>query len=908
MMVLAPLLAMLVAPGPVAHAPAPLRVGTLTVESQVNPLGIDVARPRLSWQLASIERGVVQSAYEVQVAISEAELRHGRDLAWTSGRVQSDQSLLVPYAGPVLRSATRYWWRVRVWDATGRPSAWSEPAWWEMGLLEPGDWSAEWIEPGIIGDTMPGLPAPMLRRSFTVDGRVSRARLYITSHGLNEPWLNGRRVGNRLFTPGWTSYGKRLQYESYDVTDMLHPGANVIGAVLGDGWYRSRLGWVHHDNIYGNRLGLLAQLVISYADGRTSVVGTDPHWRTTSGPILASTIYDGERYDARLERAGWSEPGFDASAWIGVIAAVDSTASLVAPVGPPVRAIEERIPIRIFRTPSGLTVADMGQNMVGWVRLRVHGPRGTVVTLRHAEVLDSAGEFYTANLRDAKATVRYTLKGGGEEVFEPHFTFMGFRYVAIEGYPGTVTPASVTGVVIHSDMPHTGSFSSSDSMLNQLQHNITWGQKGNFLDVPTDTPARDERLGWTGDAQAFASTAAFNFQVDGFFAKWLADLAADQRSDGSVPWVVPNVVGRFSAPGWGDVSTIAPWQMYVAYGDSGILARQYPSMQRWVEFIRGRAGSDLIWSEDPTFGDWLAFNSTAADYPGATTDKDLLGTAFFAHSADLVSRAAAVLGRDADAREYRQLFERIRDAFDREYLTATGRLASNTQTAYALTLAFDLAPDSLRADLGQRLADDVDRFGHLTTGFLGTPHLLFALSSTGHLAEAYKLLLRREYPSWLYPITRGATTVWERWDGIKPDGSFEDVSMNSFNHYAYGAVGSWMYRVAAGLDLDPAEPGYRHVLVQPHPGGGLTDARAELETGYGAAASGWRRDGDRLVVTAVVPPNTHATIRLPGARLDQVTEGTTPVAAAAGIRAARQDGDDVVVESGSGRYQFRYPG
>lgn len=884
-------------------------VVALTTEFRTTPLGIDARTPRLSWQLASDARGVAQSAYEVQVATSEADLRRGRALAWASGRVASGTSVLVPYAGTPLRSATRYWWRVRIWEADGKPSAWSAPTWWETGLLEPGDWHAAWIDPALAGDTVPGLPAPMLRGSFTVQGRVAAARLYITSHGLNEPWLNGVRVGDRHFTPGWTSYTTRLQYETYDVTAMLRPGANVLGAILGDGWYRSRLGWVQNRNLYGSHLALLAQLVIRYTDGRTQVVATDAGWRASAGPIRASTIYDGEHYDARLAQDGWSAPGFDDAAWTSVVPARDSGARLIAPVGPPVRATQEIVPVRIFRTPAGLTVADLGQNMVGWVRLRVRGPRGTVVRLRHAEVLDSAGEFYTANLRDAKAEVEYTLRGGGgEEVFEPHFTFMGFRYVAIEGYPGELTPAAITGIVLHSDMPRTGRFVTSDSLLNRLQENITWGQRGNFLDVPTDTPARDERLGWTGDAQAFAPTAAFNYQVDGFFTKWLGDLAADQRADGSVPWVVPDVVRRHSAAGWGDVATIAPWQMYLAYGDTAILARQFESMRRWVDFIRGRAGDDLIWSEDPVFGDWLAFNSTAADYPGATTDKDLLGTAFFAHSADLVSRAATVLGRDAEARSYRDLFERIRTAFQREYLTGTGRLASNTQTAYALTLAFDLAPDALRAEIGQRLADDVNRFGHLTTGFLGTPHLLFALSSTGHLAEAYTLLLRRDYPSWLYPVTRGATTVWERWDGIRPDGSFQDTSMNSFNHYAYGAVGSWMYRVVAGLDLDPAEPGYRHVLVQPQPGGGLDSARAELRTPYGLAVSAWRRVAGGMEVTAVIPPNARGTIRLPGARLAAVSEGGAPVAVSAGIRDARQDGADVVIESGSGSYRFAFPG
>jgi alpha-L-rhamnosidase len=879
----------------------------LRVEYQPRPLGLDVVAPRLSWRLEASGRGVTQSAWQIEVAAGADDLRRGRNLVWESGRVAGTQSLLVPYSGSKLRSETRYWWRVRVWDQDGRATPWSDPSWWEMGLLDPQDWSARWIEPGFPGDTMPALPAPMLRGAFTLDAPVARARLYITSHGLHEPWLNGRRVGDRLFTPGWTSYRHRLQVETYDVTAMLRRGPNVLGAVLGDGWYRSRLGWVSSRNIYGSRLALLAQLVITYRDGRTVTVGTDTTWRAATGPILASTIYDGERYDARLERDGWSTPGFDAKDWTPVRpGAADSAARLVAPVGPPVRRTGELTPVRIFRTPAGRTVADLGQNMVGWVRLRVRGPAGTTVTLRHAEVLDSAGEFYTANLRDAQAMVQYTLKGGGDEVFEPHFTFMGFRYVAVEGYPGEVAPAAITGIVIHSDMARTGRFDVSDSLLTQLQSNITWGQRGNFLDVPTDTPARDERLGWTGDAQAFSPTAAFNFRVDGFFSKWLADLAADQRADGAVPWVVPDVVSRAGAAGWGDVATIAPWQMYLAYGDTGFLARQFDSMRRWVDFIRGRAGDDLIWSEDPAFGDWLAFNSTSADYPGATTDKDLLGTAFFAHSADLVARAAVVLGRDAQAQEYRELFERIRAAYQREYLTGTGRLASNTQTAYALTLAFGLAPDALRTGLGRRLADDVQRFGHLTTGFLGTPHLLFALSGTGHLDQAYRLLLRKQYPSWLYPVTRGATTVWERWDGVRPDGSFQDTSMNSFNHYAYGAVGEWMYRVLAGLNLDPAEPGYRHVIVAPHPGGGLAHARAELETGYGPAASGWRVAGDTMEVTAVIPPNARGTVRLPGARLGDVTEGGVAVRAVPGVRTAVQDGDLVALEVGSGRYVFRY--
>ncbi|MEX0747217.1 MAG: family 78 glycoside hydrolase catalytic domain, partial [Rhodothermales bacterium] len=561
------------------------------------------------------------------------------------------------------------------------------------------------------------------------------------------------------------------------------------------------------------------------------------------------------------------------------------------------------------KTPAGETVFDLGQNMVGWVRLKVRGPRGTSVKLRHAEVLDQDGNFYTDNLRSAAAATEYILKGNGEEIYEPYFTFQGFRYVSLEGYPGEPGLDAVRGIVIHSDMPATGSFETSNELINRLQQNIVWGQKGNFLDVPTDTPARDERLGWTGDAQAFAPTAAFNFNVAGFFAKWLKDLEADQKANGSVPYVVPDVlshnqVGGGGSAGWADAATIIPWTMYLAYADTRILERQYESMRKWVGFMRDQAGEDLIWNSGFHFGDWLAFATTQSDYPGATTDKDLIATAFFAHSTDLLSRTAGVLGKADDERAYRNLFEDVKAAFNREYVTETGRLASNTQTAYALALEFDLIPDELRVEAGRRLAEDVNRFGHLTTGFLGTPHLADALTNMGYLDEAYKLLLREKYPSWLYPVTQGATTMWERWDGIKPDGTFQDVGMNSFNHYAYGAIGNWMYRVLAGLNLDPAEPGYKHTIIHPRPGGNFAMARASLNSMYGEVASGWTVEGGRLEVTVTVPPNTTATVRLPEARLQDVTESGGAVGSAVGVANAYQDGEDVVVEIGSGEYQF----
>ena len=779
--------------------------------------------------------------------------------------------------------------------------------------MGPAQWKAKWIAPDLPEDTAHSNPSPMLRSEFALDGAVASARAYVTSLGLYEMQINGRRVGDQVLTPGWTSYDKRLEYQTYDVTDLLKRGANAVGVTLGDGWYRGRLAWETRRNTYGRGVALLAQIVVRYADGREQVIGTGEGWKAATGPILMADIYNGETYDARRERSGWATAGFDDREWKGVRFANHPTDMIVAPVGPPIRRIEEIKPVKVLRTPAGETVFDMGQNMVGWVRLRVSGPAGTTVRLQHAEVLDKQGNFYTANLRTAQQADTYILKGNGDETFEPHFTFHGFRYVKVEGFPGTPGTDAVTGIVVHSDMARTGSFAASDPMLNQLYHNIVWGQKGNFVGVPTDCPQRDERLGWTGDAQVFSRTAAFNFDVAGFFTNWLRDLAVDQRDNGSLPDVIPDVLSRgnksavTSSSGWGDATVIVPWTMYLAYGDVRLLERQYPSMRAYVEYQRKTAGDKLLWNTGWHYGDWLAFATTRSDYPGATTDKDLIATAFYAHSTDLLARSAKALGKTEDARAYHDLFERIRTAWTREYVTASGRLSSNTQTAYALALEFGLLPDARRPDAGVRLAADVRTIGHLTTGFLGTPYLTDALTQTGHLTEAYKLLLNKRYPSWLYPITQGATTIWERWDGQKPDSSFQDVGMNSFNHYAYGAIGDWMVRTVAGLDLDESQPGYRHLLVAPQPGGGLTSARAELLTPYGSAASGWTLADGRMRVTVRVPPNARATVRLPSARVGAVTESGRAVATAEGVTAASQSGDATVLSIGSGDYVFEYP-
>jgi alpha-L-rhamnosidase len=857
-------------------------------------------------------RGTVQSAYQVQVAESQIALEAG-DLLWDSGKVASDGSIHRAYAGPALASGQHCVWRVRAWDGDDRPSEWSGPAFWEMGLLEPSDWQASWIRPDIEEDTSTSQPCPVLRATFAVDGAVRTARAYVTALGLYEMELNGRRVGDEVFTPGWTAYDERLQYQCYDVGDLLVDGENVVGVVLGDGWYRGYLGFGGQRNVYGDKLALLLQVRIVYEDGRVQTVCSDETWRSTTGPILSSDIYNGERYDARLEKPGWSRAGYDDGGWTGVQPVEQDKGILVAPAGPPVLKIQEIEPVEVHHSPSGETIVDMGQNMVGWVRLKVQGEAGTTVTLRHAEVLQ-AGNLYMENIRAAQQTIAYTLKGGDIEIYEPHFTFQGFRYVAVEGYPGELTLDSLTGVVVHSDITPIGHFECDDPLLNQLQHNIVWGQKGNYLDVPTDCPQRDERLGWTGDAQVFIRTGCFNMDVAGFFTKWLRDLAADQAENGAVPHVIPDCIGRGrprmggGGAAWADASVICPWTVYLCYGDTRILEEQYESMQAWVGYMEEAAGEDRLWTTGFQFGDWLAYATTRSDYPGATTDKDLIATAFYAYSTALLQRTARVLGKGKDAERYAGLLAEIIEAFCSEYVTENGRLASNTQTAYALALWFDLLPEGLRPQAARRLAQDVQKFNnHLTTGFVGTPYLCHTLSSNGYLDVAYDLLNQDSYPSWLYPITKGATTIWERWDGIKPDGTFQDAGMNSFNHYAYGAIGSWLYQVVAGIEVDASAPGYKHTLIQPQPGGGLSSARATLNTMYGLVQSAWNLGEDGFSLEAIIPANAHATVRLPDASLEQVTESGEPLTKAKGVTRAEQDGTGVTAEVGSGQYRFAYP-
>ncbi|WP_324756501.1 family 78 glycoside hydrolase catalytic domain [Sphingobacterium thalpophilum] len=839
-----------------------LSVHDLKVEHLKSPLAIETPAPRFSWKLVSDEKNTLQSGYEIRVGQNRSSLLAGKDLVWNAD-VSGDQSVLVEYAGSPLQSKQIYYWQVRVKDNHGNRSAWSAPASFRMGI-QANEWSAKWIK---VAGKDSSARSPLFRKEFSLRKKVKSALVYATAKGLYEASLNGERVSDAYFAPGWTSYRHHLQYQVYDVTASVKSGANVLGVCLGDGWYKGRIGFAGQRNFYGDTRALLLQLEVEYTDGTKETIVTDESWTYAYGPILASDIYDGEIYDARMEIEGWNNIGFKQNdTWKAVETLDKGSEKLVAMSGPPVKKHERFKAIKIFKTPVGETVVDFGQNLVGWVMLKAQGPAGTKITLSHAEVLTKEGNFYTANLRSAKAQVSYVLKNGPEQFFEPHFTFQGFRYVRVEGFPGQLTPDDLTAVALYSDMETTGKFITSNSLINQLQHNIQWGQKGNFLDVPTDCPQRDERLGWTGDAQAFANTAAFNMDVMAFFTKWLKDLKADQLSDGRIPFVIPHVLGPNDAAsaGWADVSTIIPWDMYVAYGDRRILETQYDSMKKWVDYISSVAKDDL-WNSGFHFGDWLFYRpNDDNDGRAAVTDKYLIAQTFYAHSTQLLINAAQVLGKVDDATRYSALLGKIKAAFIKEYMTPSGRLVSSTQTAYVLALQFDMLPETLRQACADRLVANIRDYGtHLTTGFLGTPYLCHVLSRFGHDQVAYDLLMQESYPSWLYPVKMGATTIWERWDGIKPDGSFQTPDMNSYNHYAYGAIGDWMYRTIGGINSRADAPGYKSMVIAPRPGGKLTSATTELETAYGTVKTSWIMENATLKLHVTIPPNTRASIVLP---------------------------------------------
>ncbi len=739
-----------------------------------------------------------------------------------------------------------------------------------MSLNRPGRFITPTISTGAEGD-----PAAYLRRTFSLEALPDRAMLRVSALGVVEARLNGTRVGDEVLAPGWTSYRHRLVVAEHDVTDALVVGENVLAAIVGEGWALGRLGWEDKRNHYAERPALFAELVLETGD-RTEVIASDGSFRAGAGGVRDNSIYDGETFDARLEPSGWDAAGFDDSGWGGVEAVEWPLEALTDSTAEPIRRVEELAPVDVLTTPSGKTVVDFGQNLSGRVRFTVTAEEGVVITLRHAEVM-VAGEIDTETVRTAKATDRF-ISAGGTDTWEPRFTFHGFRYVEVEGWPGELDPAAIRAVVTHSDMTRIGWLETSDPLLNQLHSNAVWSMRDNFVGIPTDCPQRDERLGWTGDINAFAPTAAFLYDVRGVLGSWLRDLALEQKAAGFVPWVVPDVLSTPSSPTalWSDVAVSLPWALYREYGDAGILADAYESMTAFIRQVEGLLDEHGLWSTGFQYGDWLDPDAPIDNPAGGKTDRHLVASAYLCKTTRELADTARILGHDQDAEEFAALAERARAAFRREYVTTTGRVAGETVTGYALAIAFGILDDDQRAHAGDLLARLVAKAGYrISTGFAGTPLVTDALSSTGHLDEAYLLLTETGCPSFLYPVTMGATTIWERWDSVRPDGTINPSGMTSLNHYALGAVVDWMHRTIGGLTA--IQPGYTRMRIAPLPGGKLTSARLRHVIPAGEIEVSWRLEEQTMTVGVTIPEGTSAEVVLPlhpEAETHQVGGGT----------------------------------
>lgn len=876
-----------------------LKITKILMDYEISQVGITHI-PQFGWILESDKRDVMQDSYELEIALDDVFT----EKVYAGGKVESDASAQVLPEGLTLRSQTRYFVRVRV-TAAGEETEWAETS-FVTGIMDNNEWKAEFVSAEEEADK-DNSKGTYVRRTFALKGKVKEAYASTTALGLYNFYINGRKVGNDELTPGWTSYRKHLCYQTYDVTEYLNEGENAMGAILGAGWYKGKMGFLEVRNNYGTRTAFLAQMTVRYEDGTEEVFVTDESWTGADAPIVFAEIYDGEIYDASMEIPGWSKAGDVSGTWRPVSSVEFSKDVLAGQGSGKVAEMDEVRAKRIFTTPQGDTVIDFGQNMTGHIHVKAYGKPGDVIELHCFEVLDAAGNVYLDNLRGAKESMKYTFAKEGEVEYTTTFTFMGFQYAKIVSYPGTPEVENFTAYTLHTRMNQTGRLEFSNPDLNQLAHNILWGLKGNFVDVPTDCPQRNERLGWTGDAQIFCRTACFLENTYNFYRKWLVDVEADQTPEGGVAHVVPDLLsgrpeiandwllgqGSHSAAAWADVAVINPWTMYLTFGDKEILKQQYQSIKGWIGFMREHA-QDYIWNYKLQFGDWVALDAEEGSYFGATPN-DLTCTAYFAYSTGLFVKIAEILGNDDDAKEYQELYEKVVEKFQKTFFDENGVMTAQTQTAHIVALYFGLTPEKYKeTTVGNLLKLLEKENGHLVTGFVGTPYFCHALSQNGHVKEAYDLLLKDDFPSWLYQVKMGATTVWEHWDGMKPDGTMWSPDMNSFNHYAYGAIGEWMVRVAGGLEVDEAKPGYKHAVIYPRLGGGLSFMKCEYDSVYGTVKSFWEDHGNSAILHVTVPVNTTATICLDGAKAVTESDGLT----------FTDDGSCMKAEAGSGEYNI----
>lgn len=1057
--------------GQTASAAGALSAANLRCEYRTDPRGIDVSAPRLSWTLESEQRGQRQTAYQIRVASEPRSLDNGRADLWDSGKVQSDETTAIVYAGKPLTSGLSCVWQVRVWDKDDRPSAWSRPAIWTMGLLAPGDWKAQWIgydindtpipapaiiqqaqwlwsspdadknaPPGAVyfrkafelpadwiikradcfytGDDFvrlhlngsllrsfrnsrtlyditladylkPGrnvlailainesdLPTPAgmiaavriesecgqvlefttdgrwrmssqehpdwqteafddsdwplaqvigpfgiapwqqtkpierilpparyLRKDFTAHDRpVKRAYIYATALGVYQLFVNGQRVANNEYlSPGWTDYRKRVYYRTYDVTNLLQSGDNALGAILADGWYAGYVGGGLRRNHFGRNLRLMSQLNIEYEDGTTQIIASGPDWKASLGPVEYADLLQGEFYDARKEMPGWNSSGFDDANWHPVIVGGNEVSPVVqAAVAEPVIAFQTLRPVSVSEPVPGNFVFDMGQNFAGVVRLRITGRNGQRITLRHAERLNPDGTIYTTNLRTAAATDTYICKGKGIEIWQPHFTFHGFQYVEVAGLKYKPTLETLTGLAFSSDTPTAGLFECSHPMVNKLYSNAVWTQRMNFIDIPTDCPQRDERYGWTGDAQVYIPTACYLTDVQAFFTKWLIDLADAQRPDGQYPRYAPLRVNHSDGgPAWSDAGVICPWTIYQMYGDTQILRTHYDAMTRYIAFNKNRCTPDLLPPEKfHCFGDWLSINDD--------TPTDVIFAAYFAQTAKQMAHIADALEKPGDAAMYNELFEGIKAAFNRAYVRPDGKIKGDSQAAYVLAIAYDLLDEPMQKAAADHLVRRIRECnGHLSTGFIGTKDLMLALAKIGRNDIAYQLLYNDTFPSWGFTIKHGATSIWERWNGWTPEEGFADPGMNSFAHYSFGAVCQWMFENIGGISTDG--PAFKNILIRPQPDRRMTWANTAYRSIRGPVVSNWRIQNGRFTLEVAIPPNTTAAVFIPGRDAQKILESGAPAGRADGVAFLKQTEDAVVYRVKSGRYQFVSP-
>lgn len=879
-----------------------VKISRVTVNYQENPVGIEKLE-QIGWKFTDEKRNVVQKAYELQIAGDLAF----EELLYDSGRVASAESVhvTVPKEALSLQSTTKYFFRVRIETNDGDVSDWKE-GFFVTALLQKEEWLADFITIETEDDSKDSRGS-YIRKKITVSGKPVSAYLYTTALGLYQVYLNGGKISADEFTPGWTSYNKHLLYQMYDVTELLKQEDNVLGAMVGAGWYKGTMGFVRMRNHYGKRAAFAAQLKISYEDGSTETISTDDTWQGAWSPVLFSEMYDGELYDANQEIENWADCDCSYTDWKKVFVQPFDIQVMRPQSGAKARQMESLPVKQIIVTPKGDTVLDFGQNMTGWISFAVQGKKGDRAEINCFEVLDAEGNVYLDNLRSAKETITYICKDEDIAEFHPHFSFQGFQYAKIAAYPGEIKAENFTAHVIHSDMKPAGSFECSNPDINQLMHNVLWGMKGNFLDVPTDCPQRDERLGWTGDAQIFCRTASYLMDTYTFYRKWLRDVAADQTAEGGVPHVVPDLLigksasdrlmkdGEHSAAAWADAAVIIPWTLYLHYGDKAVLEEQYDSMKAWIEFMR-KHSNNHIWNYKLQFGDWVALDAEEGSYFGATPN-DLTCTAYYAYSTGLFAKIAGVLGRTEDAAEYKELYDQIVDSYEKTFFAEDGHLNVQTQTAQIVTLYFNLVKEENRQNVVEDLLKLLEKEnGHLVTGFVGTPYFCHALSQNGHTKEAYELLLKDDFPSWLYQVKQGATTIWEHWDGLKPDGTMWSPDMNSFNHYAYGAIGEWIYRAAAGIECDEKTPGFQKVVIAPHIGGGLSWLQASYDSVYGTISVGWEVKDTVVTVKIEIPCNATASICLQETAKVLKTDGLS----------FKKKGLEFAAEAGSGSYCIQY--